>query len=81
MGFESVTVRETATVASDAAVSGATVDGAASSQSAGRKNTYSRRRWSAFDVWQEHARKSAAAMSATFDHWRDRDLRSTTVTG
>jgi len=46
-----------------------------------RKNSYSRRRWSAFDTWQEHVRKSAAAGGVTFADRHDRDLRRAIVTG
>jgi hypothetical protein len=52
-----------------------------------RKHSYSRRRWSAFDAWQEHVRKSAATVGVAFAdrhdrHDRhDRDLRRAIVTG
>jgi hypothetical protein len=48
-----------------------------------RKNSYSLKRWSAFDAWQEHARKSAGAshVGAVFSERHDRDLRRAIVTG
>ena len=46
-----------------------------------RKNSYSRKRRSAFETWQEHARKSAGTVSAAFPERHDRDLRRTVVTG
>ena len=51
-----------------------------------RTNSYSRKRWSAFDAWQEHVRKSAGATHAshlgvTFSERHDRDLRRAMVTG
>lgn len=47
-----------------------------------RRNTYSLRRWSAFDAWQEHARKSAATVAFSDRSWRnDRDLRRAVITG
>jgi hypothetical protein len=51
------------------------------------RKTYSRKRWSAFDTWQEHVRKSAATVSAAttvgvaFAQRHDRDLRRITVAG
>lgn len=58
-----------------------TTDSSASAIASARKNSYSRRRWSAFDVWQDHVRKSAAAAGATFAERHDRDLRRVIVTG
>jgi hypothetical protein len=50
-----------------------------------RKNSYSRKRWNAFDAWQEHARKSAgmthASHGVAFSERHDRDLRRAIVTG
>jgi hypothetical protein len=46
-----------------------------------RSKSYSRKRWSAFDAWQEHVRKSAAAVGAAFPERHDRDLRRAVVTG
>jgi hypothetical protein len=48
---------------------------------AGRKNSYSRKRWNAFDAWQDHVRKSAASVGVAFSERHDRDLRRTIVTG
>jgi hypothetical protein len=50
------------------------------------RKTYSRKRWNAFDTWQEHVRKSAATVSATtvgaaFAQRHDRDLRRVIVGG
>jgi hypothetical protein len=45
---------------------------------AGRKNSYSRKRWNAFDAWQDHVRKSAGV---AFSERHDRDLRRAVVTG
>jgi hypothetical protein len=47
----------------------------------GRKNSYSRMRWSAFDAWQAHVRKSAATIGVAFAERQDRDLRRTIVPG
>lgn len=65
-----------------------TLDGTAAEQStpashtlANRKNSYSRKRWSAFDTWQEHIRKSAASVGVAFHERHDRDLRRTIVSG
>jgi len=52
-----------------------------------REYSYSRKRWSAFEAWQEHVRKSAAALHAShggvaaFSDRHDRDLRRAIVTG
>jgi hypothetical protein len=46
-----------------------------------RKNSYSRKRWSAFDAWQEHVRKSADTVGVAFSERHDRDLRRVIVTG
>jgi len=51
-----------------------------------RKNSYSRKRWSAFDAWQEHVRKSAGTTHAShvgvvLSQRHDRDLRRAVVTG
>jgi hypothetical protein len=47
-----------------------------------RKNSYSRKRWNAFDAWQEHARKSAGVSGGVaFSERHDRDLRRAIVTG
>jgi hypothetical protein len=46
-----------------------------------RGKSYSRKPWSAFDAWQEHVRKSAAAVRVAFPERHDRDLRRTIVTG
>jgi hypothetical protein len=40
-----------------------------------RKHSYSRRRWNAFEAWQEHVRRSAAAVGGAFTQQHDRDLR------
>ena len=48
---------------------------------AGRKNSYSRRRWNAFDAWQDHVRKSANSVGVAFTERHDRDLRRSVVTG
>ena len=56
----------------------------ASSAQSVRTNSYSRRRWSAFDAWQEHVRKSAATVGVAFtdrSDRHDRDLRRAVVTG
>jgi hypothetical protein len=54
---------------------------AAHSSPSSRKNSYSRRRWSAFDAWQEHVRKSAAPVGVAFSEPHDRDLRRATIAG
>jgi len=59
---------------------------AAQAAPAVREYSYSRKRWSAFDAWQEHVRKSAAALHAShggvaFPGRHDRDLRRAIVTG
>ncbi len=48
---------------------------------ASRKNTYSRKRRSTFDAWQEHVRKSAAAVGVAFSARHDRDLRRAIISG
>jgi hypothetical protein len=48
---------------------------------AARKYSYSRKRWSAFDAWQEHIRKSASSVGVAFSQRPDRDLRRAVVTG
>jgi len=45
------------------------------------RKTYSRRRWNAFDAWQDHVRKSAATVGVAFSERHDRDLRRAIVTG
>jgi hypothetical protein len=55
-----------------------------SSGSAGgeaRRWSYSRKRWNAFDAWQEHVRKYAATVGTAFTARPDRDLRRTIVAG
>jgi hypothetical protein len=47
----------------------------------GRKNSYSRKRWNAFDAWQDHIRKSAASVGVAFSERHDRDLRRSVVAG
>jgi hypothetical protein len=46
-----------------------------------RSYSYSRKRWNAFDAWQEHVRRSAAAVGTTFSERQDRDLRRAIVAG
>jgi hypothetical protein len=48
-----------------------------------RTNSYSRKRWSAFDAWQEHVRKSASAShgGVALSVRHDRDLRRAIVSG
>ena len=46
-----------------------------------RANSYSRKRWSAFDAWQDHVRQSAASVGVAFTHRHDRDLRRAVVSG
>jgi hypothetical protein len=48
---------------------------------AGRKNSYSRKRWNAFEAWQDHVRKSAASVGVAFSERHDRDLRRAIITG
>jgi hypothetical protein len=48
---------------------------------AGRKYSYSRKRWNAFDAWQDHVRKSASSVGVAFGERHDRDLRRSIVTG
>ena len=45
----------------------------------GSKYTYSHKRWSAFDAWQEHIRRSAASVGSAFSPRVDRDLRRIVV--
>jgi hypothetical protein len=54
---------------------------AAQAAPAAREYSYSRKRWSAFDAWQEHVRKSAATVGVAFRERHDRDLRRVIVTG
>jgi hypothetical protein len=59
---------------------------AAQSTPSARTNSYSRKRWSAFDAWQEHARKSVGATHASHggvavSDRHDRDLRRAIVSG
>ena len=60
-----------------------TLQGTAAAQPAPsvRRNSYSRKRWSAFDAWQEHVRKSAGSVGVAFSERPDRDLRRAIVTG
>jgi hypothetical protein len=51
------------------------------SEAAGIGYTYSRKRLSAFDAWQEHIRQSAASVSNAFAPRTDRDLRRAVVSG
>jgi len=51
------------------------------SEAAGVGYTYSRKRWSAFDAWQEHIRQSAASVGSAFAPRADRDLRRAVVSG
>ena len=46
-----------------------------------RSYSYSRKRWNAFDAWQDHVRKSAATVGTAFSVRHDRDLRRAVVTG
>ncbi len=46
-----------------------------------RKNSYSRKRRSTFDAWQEHVRKSAASVGIAFSARHDRDLRRAIISG
>jgi hypothetical protein len=48
---------------------------------ASRKNSYSRKRRSTFDAWQEHVRKSAASVGVAFSARHDRDLRRAIISG
>jgi hypothetical protein len=54
---------------------------AAAQPAASVRKTYSRKRWNAFDTWQEHVRKSAATVGVAFAQRADRDLRRVTVAG
>jgi len=47
----------------------------------GSKYTYSRKRWSPFDAWQEHIRQSAASAGSGIAPRPDRDLRRVVVSG
>lgn len=51
------------------------------SEATGSKYTYSRKRWSPFDAWQEHIRKSAASVGSAIAPHPDRDLRRVVVPG
>jgi hypothetical protein len=53
----------------------------ASAEGSERKRTYSLKRWSGFDAWQQHVRKSAASVGVAFAERNDRDLRRAIVTG
>jgi hypothetical protein len=53
----------------------------ASQALASRKNSYSRKRRSTFDAWQEHVRKSAASVGVAFSGRHDRDLRRAIISG
>ena len=53
----------------------------ASQTLASRKNSYSRKRRSTFEAWQEHVRKSAASVGVAFSVRHDRDLRRAIVSG
>jgi len=46
-----------------------------------RSYSYSRKRWNAFEAWQEYVRKSAAAAGTTLPVRHDRDLRRAVVSG
>lgn len=54
---------------------------AADSGSPVRRNSYSRKRWNAFESWQEHVRRSAADIGVAFQAKPDRDLRRVSITG
>jgi hypothetical protein len=49
--------------------------------SAERNWSYSRKRWNAFDTWQEHVRRYAATVGTTFSARPDRDVRRTIIAG
>lgn len=51
------------------------------SEATGSKYTYSLKRWSGFDAWQEHIRQSAASVGSAFTPRADRDLRRVVVSG
>lgn len=53
----------------------------ASQALASRKNSYSRKRRSTFEAWQEHVRKSAASVGVAFAARHDRDLRRAIISG
>jgi hypothetical protein len=53
----------------------------AHSKSATGKYSFSRKRWSPFEAWQEHVRKSAAQIDRAFSTHPDRDLRRAIVAG
>ena len=46
-----------------------------------RSYSYSRKRWNAFDAWQDHVRKSAATVGTAFSVRHDRDLRRAVIAG
>jgi hypothetical protein len=46
-----------------------------------RSWSYSRKRWNAFDAWQEHVRKYAATVGTAFTARPDRDVRRTIIAG
>jgi hypothetical protein len=46
-----------------------------------RSYSYSRRRWNAFEAWQEHVRKSAGSVGKAFSDRHDRDLRRAVIAG
>jgi hypothetical protein len=48
---------------------------------AGSNYTYSRKRWSVFDAWQEQVRKSAVSGNSVSPAPADRDLRRAIVAG
>jgi hypothetical protein len=50
-------------------------------KAAGPNYSYSRKRWSAFDAWQEHVRKSSASADSALSARPDRDLRRAIVGG
>lgn len=68
---------------STAATADSTLDSetSAGQTPASRKNSYSRKRRSTFDAWQEHVRKSAASVGVAFAARHDRDLRRAIISG
>jgi hypothetical protein len=50
-------------------------------RSIGTRYSYSRRRWDAFNAWQEHVRKSAGPVGSIPFATRDRDLRRNVAPG
>ena len=54
---------------------------ATQADTAPRTNSFSRRRWNAFEAWQEHVRKSAESVGVAFAPRADRDLRRAVVAG